>query len=57
MEDGFLQGDLADRGHLLFIVPGMKAGDLIMMLDETNVRGLSLNDAVNAARCRIRPSS
>ena len=54
MEDGFVKviSPIEDTPAYR---AGMKAGDLIMMLDETNVRGLSLNDAVK--RMRGKPNS
>lgn len=54
MEDGFVKviSPIEDTPAYR---AGMKAGDLIMMLDDTNVRGLSLNDAVK--RMRGKPNS
>ena len=54
MEDGFVKvvSPIEDTPAYR---AGMKAGDLIMMLDDTNVRGLSLNDAVK--RMRGKPNT
>lgn len=54
MEDGFVKviSPIEDTPAYR---AGIKAGDLIMMLDDTNVRGLSLNDAVK--RMRGKPNS
>jgi len=54
MEDGFVKviSPIEDTPAYR---AGVKAGDLIIMLDETNVRGLSLNDAVK--RMRGKPNT
>jgi carboxyl-terminal processing protease len=43
MEDGLVKVSFPDRGHASLSSAGVKAGDLIFKLDDTPVKGLTLN--------------